>query len=61
MTIVDIKGTSRVEIGCNKCGYKKSITINPDNDGSKEFLEHQVKKNCPNCGSEKSLIVNKIL
>lgn len=61
MTISDIKGTSRVEIVCKKCGYKKSVTINPDSVGSKEFLEHQVKKNCPNCGSEKSLSVNKVL
>lgn len=60
MTNVNIENTSRVEIVCTKCGYKKSVTINPAAEGYKEFLECQVQKNCPNCGSENSLIVNKI-
>ncbi len=55
MTIEEINSIGRLEIVCNKCGYKKIITIDPKDKNTEKFLEFQEEKPCPNCGSEHSL------
>ena len=60
MTVEDIKQAGRVEIICSSCGYRKIVTVNPDDESMKNYLHFQEEKDCPNCGSSHTLRIHKI-